>query len=787
MRALTLRTWLAIVATLSVGVAMALPAAATTAIAAQPLRSVTATTAASHLAGAARKVIVVLRNQNTGLAARSPRQLAAVRAEPAPIIAELRSAGIRNIATTSLLNAVIATVTPTEAAALAANPAVAEVVPDRVIQGPSRAVAPVSLAPKGHTPTASVTPPCGTSTAPELDPEALTNIKAVAAQNLGFNGAGVTVAFLADGVDPSNPDFVRNVAYASLGSPAGSPVIVQYQDFSGDGTAAATAGGEAFGDASSIGAQGNTAYDLSQFVNAAHPLPAGCDIKIVGAAPGAKVLALKVFGQNNDTTESGFLQAINYAVANGANVINESFGANQFPDTSLDVTRLADEAAVAAGVTVVVSSGDSGITSTIGSPATDPAVINVGASTTFRAYLQDTFGGINDPHSNGLFADNNISSLSSGGFSQSGSTVDLVAPGDLNWALCSANTAQYANCTNDQTLPTNIQLFGGTSESSPLTAGAAADVIQAYASTHRGADPSPALVKQILMSTATDIGAPATQQGAGLLNVLAAVNEAKSIAGTTGTPQGGLLVSPNQINVVQQPLASTTEAIKLTNTGSSQTVVNLSTRALTNLVSASSGSFCMQPGTPTSDCAAPTGIFKIWSGVTEVYQDQSFTVASTTSPSRLKFAADYQFTGQTSLLHFALLAPDGTYAGYSLPQGLGNFGEVEVANPSPGTWTAVFFTEQNGATPGAVGTSGTVQWNASTFEYAPAGAISPASLTIGPGRSATAHVRLTSPNTAGDGEQSVVLLTSAGTPTIPVTVRSMVRVTSSGGTFKGVL
>ena len=157
-----------------------------------------------------------------------------------------------------------------------------------------------------------------------------------------------------------------------------------------------------------------------------------------------------------------------------------------------------------------------------------PNVISVGATTTFRAYTQLTYGGINDPNASGAYVDNNISSLSSGGYTQAGNTVDLVAPGDLNWALCSPNRL-YADCYNESFAGSPIQLFGGTSESAPFAAAGAADVISAYASTHDGQDPTPALVKEILMSTATDIGAPATEQGAGLLNVLAAVKEAKSV------------------------------------------------------------------------------------------------------------------------------------------------------------------------------------------------------------------------------------------------------------------
>ena len=249
-------------------------------------------------------------------------------------------------------------------------------------------------------------------------------------------------------------------------------------------------------------------------------------------------------------------------------------------------------------------------------------------------------------------------------------------------------------------------------------------MIQAYASSHGGTDPSPALVKQILVSTATDIGAPADEQGAGLLNVLAAVTAARSIKVADPTT-GGVLVSPTQINVSQDPGASTSEAITLTNAGPA-TTVHLSTRALlSHKTGNDSGSFCMQPGTPTASCPANTGSFPIWSGVTEVYQNETFTVPSTTGTSRLEFAADYPYTGQTSLLHFALIEPDGAYAGYSLPQGLGDYGNVEVTDPPAGKWTAVFFTEQDGATAGAIGTSGTIQWDASTYEFAAAAKISP--------------------------------------------------------------
>lgn len=408
--------------------------------------------------GGSEGVIVVLKDQHADLpiakGKASPRTQQAQR-DQAPVLALARRVGARNLHGFKALNGFSASVTKSQLADIAADPTVAAVYPDLQIRKPSAGPAAGATADAPAPVSAAACPKNPAN--PILEPEALqlTNTafstkSTPQAQNL-VTGRGVKVAWLADGVDINNPDFIRA---------DGTHVFSDYQDFSGEGPDGPSSGAEAFGDASSIGAQGRQVYDLSKYVSTAHQLPAGCDIVIRGVAPGASMVGLKVFGNAPSAPTSRFIEAIDYAVnVAGVDVINESFGSNPFPDNGNDPITLADNAAVDAGVTVVASSGDAGTSGTIGSPASSPKIIGVAATTSFRSYIQETGGGAQ--FSNGTWASNNISGLSSGGITQGNKQPDLAAPGDLGWALCSTNTDVYLDCADDNGNPSPIQNFGG--------------------------------------------------------------------------------------------------------------------------------------------------------------------------------------------------------------------------------------------------------------------------------------------------------------------------------------
>jgi len=731
-------------------------------------------------------VIVVLHDQLASAPADrahvNTRRLQATNSQDAVLsrLAKRGGAKVTKVQHYTSANALSLTASPDQIAALATDPAVAAVIPNRQVAIPVRAK--VS---EGAQTTASAAIGTPSSTAicptdpshPLLEPEALQDTNtasddptAKTAQQL-TDGSGTKVAYIADAIDPNNPDFIRA---------DGSHVIVDYKAFSADGPTPDEGGAEAYGDASSIAAQGLVSHDLSTWVNPAYPLPAGCNIRILGMAPGASIVALKI-----DFFTTSIVQAIDYAVSTDhVDVLNESFGGAPIPDAAArSAISLFNDMAVAAGTTVTVSSGDAGTTNTIGNPATDPNIISVAANTNNRAYAQTGYAGARF-FGNGNWNNDEISSLSSGGTTQSGNTVDITAPGESGWAACEANAPE---CTNFRGGTSDFQLFGGTSQSAPLTAGAAALVISAYRSTHGGASPSPKLVKSLLTSTASDLGLPTFEQGAGLLNSRAAVEAALTYPGaTTAAPAGvssNINLSTSKITFAGAPGSSDTNNIKVTNVGTHNLTVAAGTRDyLTTNV---------QTHTTTINATTDPTFPYPTTGAPWAYKKMTFTVPAGTD--RLVGQMIWQGARKqvgssfvTPVVRLSIFDPSGAFVTNSRPQGgsvSANYANLDIRKPAPGTYTAVIYTLGS-----AAGYTGSVSLRTTSQQGVSVGQISPAAFTLAPGASKNVQVTLPVPATGGDTTYAVTFASSDGHQTaVAVVARAVVPVSNNNGSFSGTI
>jgi hypothetical protein len=735
-------------------------------------------------------VIVVLKNQHSDLNAKTARtkREQTTAGEQAPLVGAARAAGAKDIRNFSIVNGFAAKMSPDEAEQLRADPAVDAVVPDRAIpvsglsdqartaiKTAAGTPAPAAASPSGPPPPPAdhvIPGSCPADPAkPLLEPEALqmthsafTDRSQPQAQSI-VDGKGVKVAFVADGVDIHNPDFIRA---------DGTPVFSDYQDFSGTDPNGTQAGAEAFGDASAIAAQGRQVYDLSKFVDAAHPLPAGCTITVRGVAPGASLVGLNVFGAGNLVTMSIVLQAVDYAVnVDDVDVINESLGENTPPTDGLDPVSLADDAAIAAGVTVVTSTGDAGPTSTIGQPATNPDVISVGATTGFRLYAQTGYAGTRNFATS--WASDNSSALSSGGFTDRARVNDMVAPGQDGWALCTPDLTKFKDCFDYNGDPSPIEDFSGTSQAAPLVAGAAALVIEAYESTHGGVRPTPALVKQILTSTATDLGLPATEQGAGELNTLHAVRMAMSVRDGNGLPQAqgdGLLIKTGsgdtQISAVGYGYMTHTETVTVANTGASAQTVTAHGRQLNTKLADLTGSVDIAINDPNSP-AFPDGYGTSAGPVMRRYTTTTFTVPPGADHLTGLFSYPGGGADGESQIRLALIGPNGEYEMHSDPQGIAHHGQVDLRHPAPGQWTAVFFGK---ASP--TGYHGAVDYEFIASRYAGFGSVSPSYVVIARGATQRFQVTVPLPAQPCDTSAAVEFDTAQHeVSTIPVTLRTL--------------
>jgi len=737
---------------------------------------------APALAGAAKggAVIVVLKNQHPGLNMRiQASQLRAdSRADQAAIVASIQASHGTNVIQLTAPSSVAATLSAAEVSDLRHDPAVARIIPDVPLRVAPASPAPAALVKNVARPGGPSARTCPFNPAAALrpleEPEADSDIHASdgnpSAPDMGNSiatGTGVVVANEGMNELAGNPNFTR---------PDGSHVVIDAPDYTANHS-----NDEFYGDASSIAAQGTVTYQYSGALPNSGISPA-CTFYIKGDAPGASLVDL------SDTPYDPAVQSLAQVVAGidnavadeHADVISESFGASYIPGSPFATYfYAADNAAVAAGVTVVASSGDSGDSGTVVAPSSDPLVIAAGAVDNFRLVAMD------DGYRS--YVSNNMAALSSGGTTATDKLVDLVAPGWYGGEAACADGV--GGCPPDY--PT--ESMRGTSESAPLIAGAAADVIQAYRDTHDGASPTPVMVKDILTSTATDIDAPADQQGAGLLNVYAAVRAARQMPGTTLGARSGaaaLVAAPSQLDLAGDGGTVTAAGVSLYNAAAHPVAVTgryrqigrefALGRVVTENVSAPDPSL---PVPEAGATAASPVIFSVPPHLGRLDVDMIWPDPNNNSTLQIQL-----FDPQGALTQESY--DDGNPATGSIP----NIGHIEVTAPQAGRWTAKILwsgKDQDLALPPiAPGPyTGPMSLRVSGQNWVTGPASRP--VIIAAHASAAVPLRVAFPVSPGDHPESVQFTASApGTPaasviSVPIARRTLIP--SSGGTFQTLL
>ncbi|MGH1521591.1 MAG: S8 family serine peptidase, partial [Nitrosopumilus sp.] len=288
-------------------------------------------------------------------------------------------------------------------------------------------------------------------------------------------------------------------------------------DFRGHGTSSAA----------SITSRGQETYDIYNNTK---------KYSITGVAPDAKIVPVKalwfgdtVYGwlwsagfENNSTNWK-------YSGAPRVDIISNSWGVSNFPSfkaspgmdvLSLVLSLLATPQSLDddyPGVTIISSAGNSGHGyGTIGLPNASPFGISVGATTNnvFVGYGpfkdQPRFGNTTDYQ-------NQVVDFSSRGPSSIGDPKpDVMSIGAHGFVP--SNVLKTQKDSKDE----SFSLFGGTSMAAPIVSGSAAILMSEMTNQSQTYDPF--VIKNILMSTATDLQNDPFTQGSGLVNVESALN-----------------------------------------------------------------------------------------------------------------------------------------------------------------------------------------------------------------------------------------------------------------------
>ena len=207
-----------------------------------------------------------------------------------------------------------------------------------------------------------------------------------------------------------------------------------------------------------------------------------------GVAPGAEIVSIKVAGDDGTTTLRTLIEAVGWAVVNqdatGIDVLNLSFGTISPMAAPGDPLVQAVEAAWAAGLTVVVASGNDG-PGTVTSPGTSSRALTIGAT----------------DHRGTASPDDDVVAPWSGSDARR-HKPEIVAPGTSLISLrAPGSVVDRANVDNQiqQAQGSGYFVGSGTSMATALAAGAAAVVLAAHP------DAAPGDVKSALVDTAVPL------------------------------------------------------------------------------------------------------------------------------------------------------------------------------------------------------------------------------------------------------------------------------------------
>jgi serine protease len=222
---------------------------------------------------------------------------------------------------------------------------------------------------------------------------------------------------------------------------------------------------------------------------------------VTGLAYRAKLMPVRVLDRDGFGNAFDIVKGIRFAIAHRAQVINMSFNFDCGKRTPLVNEALRD--AYEHGVVTVAAAGNLGSEACVAAPATGPRVIGVGGSTE-GACLGD--------------------------YSLAGEAIDLLAPGGgIPQDRCPSVAARpiyqvtlRPGATRYFAIPAN---YVGTSMAAAHVSGVAAMVLASRALNPRLRGKAlVAAVTKRLRHTARDLGFPATQQGAGLIDAARATD-----------------------------------------------------------------------------------------------------------------------------------------------------------------------------------------------------------------------------------------------------------------------